>query len=650
MSAPAATGTAPPSEPPEADNVDEHERSVEDREAYEYWGYLFKPDKTGTDKLKSLLRGLKNVMNEQYEPSDSIDLTPNQLAHFYRELHGNYDQLFLGTPSESIAFIYKSLGCLHSLQPQAFTHSTAFTDPTVPALKTEGWTMWQTIQLLLGPDEHAGFLTEAVQKWDVKDPVTGEVFPKVLPRECFPLEPDKHMVAWYEGVSERLRREAEDEERRRDFRDSEAEEAEVRRLHDRVRRDETDDEGSVDSKGPAMAYFRNPLYRHVDGRPGIVRSSSKRPALSPRPTMKGKGKEAAATMGHVIRNIGSPHLWDPRHKSSSKSRERDQDRRRRSLPDHSRHPHHYPGDPPPSAGSHEGSGLSPNDPRHRRRRSSQIERPGTASADDEYEPDEASPVYSPRPSPHHRHHQQRLSGDSLLRHSRSHEPTPTKKDYGGDYFAGYDDPESPGHRRNSTHDITTPPSTSGGNGSGTVGGGFGPSASPLFATHLARQPQPPPPQHPPPHPPPEMRVPSTDPYAPRKAPSVRRVQDRPYSRSPADSERRPDRRYESPRRPRFDQSPAGFDYDDGPPEPRPGSGRPPSRDRPAAGPYPPGPPGGMAPPDPRRRQGRVSGSEMSASSGAEDGRRQGRPKVARFANAPVSGVAGRRYPNESPWR
>lgn len=42
--------------------ANEHEKSIEQREAYEYWGYLFKPDKTGTDKLKSLLRGLKNLM------------------------------------------------------------------------------------------------------------------------------------------------------------------------------------------------------------------------------------------------------------------------------------------------------------------------------------------------------------------------------------------------------------------------------------------------------------------------------------------------------------------------------------------------------------------------------------------------------------
>lgn len=45
-----------------AENADQHEERVENHEAYQYWGYLFKQDKTGTDKLKSLLRGLKEHM------------------------------------------------------------------------------------------------------------------------------------------------------------------------------------------------------------------------------------------------------------------------------------------------------------------------------------------------------------------------------------------------------------------------------------------------------------------------------------------------------------------------------------------------------------------------------------------------------------
>jgi len=46
----------------EAAATHKHEVEVEEREAYEYWGYLFKPDKTGTNKLKSLMRGLKDVI------------------------------------------------------------------------------------------------------------------------------------------------------------------------------------------------------------------------------------------------------------------------------------------------------------------------------------------------------------------------------------------------------------------------------------------------------------------------------------------------------------------------------------------------------------------------------------------------------------
>lgn len=52
----------PSSADAKAAQADDHERDVEDREAFEAWGYMFKPDKTGTDKLKALLRGLKNVI------------------------------------------------------------------------------------------------------------------------------------------------------------------------------------------------------------------------------------------------------------------------------------------------------------------------------------------------------------------------------------------------------------------------------------------------------------------------------------------------------------------------------------------------------------------------------------------------------------
>lgn len=655
MAAPSAPSSTATSEPAPRSSPESGARDAADKEAFEYWGYLFKPDKTGTDRLQSLLRGLKHSINTHFaDPAPKTDvqpdLTPEQLAYFYRELHGNYDQLFLGTPHESLAFIYKSLGCLHSLQPQSFSHSTAFNDPTVPALKTEGWIMWQTIQLLLGPDEHSQFLMEAVRKWEVKDPVTGEVFPKTLPRMSFPEAPDKHMVAWYEGVSERLREEAAAEEEQR-LKEIEAEKAETRRLRQKVQVEEgMDEEGSVDSRGPALAYFRNPLYRHVDGRPSIIRRGSKRPALSPRPTMMEKGKEAATTMGHIVRNIGSPHLWDGSRSGSRHTSRESRDRRRRSLPDQ-RHPVHHPGDPIPAStagGAPEPVGLNPHDPRHRRRRSSH--QPTTPLTGDEAEWDADESSAAPHTPLQHGHHHRRPppnvygyhpgSRDSTLRHSKSHEPTPSEREY-GDYFEGFDDPQ---RRRNSTQGPGSPasPAASG------LRGGFGPSASPLFATHVARHPAPPPP--------PMGADRPVEPHSSRSSGPGRRDERR-HHRSPSDRhererERHDDRSHHS--RPRYDLSPGRYDSHsdrerDRHHPPRRSFDEPHHHDR------------------RRLHSGRISGDDYMpyVSDIPVDGR-QGRPKQTRFADASGDGeparpppgppkravsrgVDGRRYVSAAPW-
>lgn len=57
----ATTSTTDMSGTPE-DTVERHEQEIEEHEAFQYWGYLFKADKTGTDRLKSLLRGLREVI------------------------------------------------------------------------------------------------------------------------------------------------------------------------------------------------------------------------------------------------------------------------------------------------------------------------------------------------------------------------------------------------------------------------------------------------------------------------------------------------------------------------------------------------------------------------------------------------------------
>ncbi|CAD0084591.1 unnamed protein product [Aureobasidium vineae] len=373
------------------------------------------------------------------------------MAQFYRAVNGNYDPLFLSTPPSTIAFIYKNLGCLHSLQPLA-NFGDRYADPVVPALKVEGYIMWQTVQLLLGPDEHSEFLRQAVQKWDIKNPETGVAFPKILPRSCFPAHPDSSMVEWYEGMSSRLRREAEEQERirvqpiedRPDTPNNSKHHRKISRYSDNAL---TDDESPPDHKNFAIAYFRDPLFRTIDGRPGLVRNGSRRrPPLSPRDSFVHRSKTVASTFGNVIKHVGSPHLWDGHAATKEKEKDRDH-RRRKSLPDK----HHY--QDLDSDGDHvrqysrRGS-VQDSPPEHHHRQSHHHE------------------TSSLRPSPTYH--------DPNIRHRRPHGPTSPRE-----YFPPVNDEND--MRRSSSATHLKPRSTS------PQKSGFMPSVSPLFATHVARE-------------------------------------------------------------------------------------------------------------------------------------------------------------------
>jgi hypothetical protein len=63
---------------------------------------------------------------------------------------------------------------------------------------------WESIEILLGPEEHVPFIQYAVNNFDIENPDTGESFPKDLPTEAFPLTPDAEIVAWHNECAKRL--------------------------------------------------------------------------------------------------------------------------------------------------------------------------------------------------------------------------------------------------------------------------------------------------------------------------------------------------------------------------------------------------------------------------------------------------------------
>ncbi|KAL8746711.1 MAG: hypothetical protein Q9190_001304 [Brigantiaea leucoxantha] len=170
----------------------------------EYWGYLIRPDNSPSPVFEQLLLGIANYINRHIAPWNTTCLTPTKLAAFYRLVGGDFDPLFLETPQASLSFIYQKLGCYHTLQPE----KDPYTAPSTPALTPLGFVRWQTVQLLLEPDEHAPILQEAVKRFDITNPVDGIGFPSLLPREALPFAPDLKMVTWHEGIARKLQLES----------------------------------------------------------------------------------------------------------------------------------------------------------------------------------------------------------------------------------------------------------------------------------------------------------------------------------------------------------------------------------------------------------------------------------------------------------
>ena len=173
---------------------------------------------------------------------------------------------------------------------------------------------WQTIQILLGPQEHVPFLQNALKAYNVIDPATKQPFLKTLPASCLPTLPDHDMERWHDKVATRLQDEAE-----------EAEERSHRHgpgHHNRMVTTATDGPATPGiDRADTTRYFSDPHHRAQADRPKIVRSFTK---AAP-PKLKEGGKAVALT----VRNIANPYLWSGNsggneHGSRARRRSRDE--------------------------------------------------------------------------------------------------------------------------------------------------------------------------------------------------------------------------------------------------------------------------------------------------------------------------------------
>ncbi|ATY62066.1 hydroxyproline-rich glyco DZ-HRGP [Cordyceps militaris] len=166
--------------------------------------YMFEGDKRPTKQLDALLRAIAMHIIRKIGDRNEPQLTPKKLAAFYQTVGGDYDSIFIAMPNSSISYIWQVTGCQHTLLPT----DNDFAPPSIPALTPRGFSRWESVEILLGPEEHVPFLQFAVKNWNLRHPETGECFPTDLPADVFPSEADEEVDLWHKACGERLTREA----------------------------------------------------------------------------------------------------------------------------------------------------------------------------------------------------------------------------------------------------------------------------------------------------------------------------------------------------------------------------------------------------------------------------------------------------------
>ncbi|KAI0997234.1 hypothetical protein K3495_g10953 [Podosphaera aphanis] len=171
-------------------------------DASAYYGYLFEANKQPTTILNALLRAIATYIIENIGDVEKKCLTPEKMAAFYKSVGGNYDSLFVDVPPTSISWIYTSIGCEHMLLPT----DDHFIPPSIPSLTIAGFVRWQSIEILLGPEEHVPFIQTSLRLFDLKHPTTNEPFPVDLPSSAFPQFPDPEIERWHDICARQLRK------------------------------------------------------------------------------------------------------------------------------------------------------------------------------------------------------------------------------------------------------------------------------------------------------------------------------------------------------------------------------------------------------------------------------------------------------------
>ncbi|GJN73379.1 hypothetical protein PLICBS_007457 [Purpureocillium lilacinum] len=177
------------------------------------WGRLFTGSGEPTVRLRQILYGLANYINDEFEPRGSTLITPDKLYSFYRRFRLEKElypfQRIFDTYSrkslQSLKCLYQDLRCDYYLLHGSSDPRDRGYHQDIPGLTTDGFADWMANFMQATPDIEARRLTRVTASLPIEVPPVGsarpssrhhhppERLPRQLSRHLFPARPHERL-------------------------------------------------------------------------------------------------------------------------------------------------------------------------------------------------------------------------------------------------------------------------------------------------------------------------------------------------------------------------------------------------------------------------------------------------------------------------
>lgn len=158
------------------------------------WGTLFDEQGQATSRLGQFLRGIAIHLIEDYEPKNSLVITPTKLQRYYEETKLANEfypwRVVFDDRTSSISRMYREIEAQHHLVQEKLNER-----PDIPGLTPQGFEKWATLLLKAHPDHEYERLAKTALDMPISNPDDKkERFPKEISRRLFPARPDTEIA------------------------------------------------------------------------------------------------------------------------------------------------------------------------------------------------------------------------------------------------------------------------------------------------------------------------------------------------------------------------------------------------------------------------------------------------------------------------